>query len=138
MFVVMFFAIRYVARVVLIPKYILYPIIVMMCIIGAYAINYGVMFDVWTLLLFGIFGVIAPKIGVEIVPFIIGFILGKSAEVYLVKSIEAYGNLSIFFTKSPIATILWVIIFASIAFSIRSFLKKETSNKRSLIKKVVY
>ncbi len=125
MFAIMFFAIRYVAKVVLIPKYILYPIIVMMCVIGAYAINYGVMFDVWTLLLFGLFGVLAPKIGLEVVPFIIGFILGKSAEVYFVKSLESYGELSIFFTKSPIAAVLWVIIFASVAFSIRSVFKSK-------------
>ncbi len=130
MFAIMFFAIRYVAKVVLIPKYILYPIIVMMCVIGAYAINYGVMFDVWTLLLFGLFGVLAPKIGLEVVPFIIGFILGKSAEVYFVKSLESYGEMSIFFTKSPIAAVLWVIIFASVAFSIRSAFKtKKNVNK---------
>ncbi|WP_268745566.1 tripartite tricarboxylate transporter permease [Vibrio sp. ER1A] len=125
MFLVMFFAIRYVARVVMIPKYILYPIIVMMCVIGAFAINYGIMFDVWTLVLFGIFGVVAPKLGLEVVPFIIGFILGKSAEVYFVKSIEAYGDLSIFFTKSPIAGVLWVIILASIVFSVRSAIKSK-------------
>ena len=51
-------------------------------------------------------------------PLIIGFILGKSAEVYFVKSIESYGNLSIFFTKSPIAMFLWVLIAVSLAFAI--------------------
>lgn len=125
MFMIMFFAIKYVAKVVLIPKYILYPIIVMMCVIGAYAINYGIIFDVWTLLLFGIFGVVAPKLGLEVVPLIIGFILGKSAEVYFVKSIESYGDLAIFFTKSPIAIVLWLIIAGSIIFSIRSAFKSK-------------
>ncbi|WP_165313713.1 tripartite tricarboxylate transporter permease [Vibrio ziniensis] len=131
MFAIMFFAIRYVAKVVLIPKYILYPIIVMMCVIGAYAINYGVMFDVWTLVLFGIFGVLASKIGLEVVPFIIGFILGKSAEVYFVKSIESYGDLSIFVTKSPIAMFLWVIILASVGYTIRSAFKSSKNKKVS-------
>lgn len=127
MFAVMYFAIRHVAKVVMIPKYILYPIIVMMCVIGAYAINYGVMFDVWTLVLFGVFGVLAPKLGLEVVPFIIGFILGKSAEVYFVKSIESYGNLTVFFTKSPIAMLLWVIILASVVYAIRSVFKSKKS-----------
>jgi len=128
MFLVMYFAIRHVAKVVLIPKYILYPIIVMMCVVGAYSINYGIIFDVWTLLIFGLFGVIAPKLGIEIVPLIIGFILGKSAEVYFVKSLESYGSLSIFFTKSPIAVVLWIIILLSILFSIRSALKSRRKN----------
>ena len=53
MFLLMFFAIKYFAKVVFVPKFILYPIIIVMCTVGAYAINYGVMFDVWTLLIFG-------------------------------------------------------------------------------------
>ncbi|OHZ01814.1 tripartite tricarboxylate transporter permease [Salinicola sp. MIT1003] len=118
MFGIMYFAIRHIAKVIEVPKYILYPLIIMMCVVGAYAINYGIMFDVWTLLIFGIFGWVAHKIGLETVPLIIGFILGKSAEVYFVKSIESYGNLSIFFTKSPIAMFLWVLIAISLAFAI--------------------
>ncbi|WP_110654847.1 tripartite tricarboxylate transporter permease [Salinicola halimionae] len=118
MFGIMYFAIRHIAKVIEVPKYILYPLIIMMCVVGAYAINYGIMFDVWTLLLFGVFGWVAHKVGLETVPLIIGFILGKSAEVYFVKSIESYGNLSIFFTKSPIAMFLWVLIAVSLAFAI--------------------
>lgn len=118
MFGLMYFAIRHIAKVVMVPKYILYPIIIIMCVVGAYAINYGIMFDVWTLLIFGIFGWAATKIGVEAAPFIIGFILGGQAEVYFVKSIESYGTLSIFFTKSPIAIVLWGLIIASMVFSI--------------------
>ncbi|MCM5704221.1 tripartite tricarboxylate transporter permease [Larsenimonas salina] len=117
MFFLMFYAIKHIAKVVLVPKYILFPIIVMMCVIGAYAINYGIMFDVWTLLIFGIIGYIIQKIGLEVAPLIIGFILGGSAEVYFVKSLESFGTYSIFFTKSPIAVVLWGLIAASIALS---------------------
>lgn len=118
MFTVMFFAIKHIAKVVMVPKYILYPIIMMMCVVGAYAINYGVMFDVWTLLLFGVGGYLASKIGIEVAPLVIGFILGGQAEVYFVKSLESFGSLSIFFTKSPIAIVLWVLIAISVGFSI--------------------
>lgn len=115
MFMMMFYAIRYVALIVTIPKHILFPIILMMCVIGAYTINYGIMFDVWTLLIFGLFGWLAMKIRLEIAPFIIGFILGPSAEIYFVKSLESFGDLSIFFTKSWIAVLLWILILGSIA-----------------------
>lgn len=115
MFMMMFYAIRYVALIVTIPKHILFPIILMMCVIGAYTINYGIMFDVWTLLIFGLFGWLALKIRLEIAPFIIGFILGPSAEIYFVKSLESFGDLSIFFTKSWIALLLWILILGSIA-----------------------
>lgn len=118
MFGAMFYAIKYIAKVVEVPKHLLYPLIIMMCVVGAYAINYGIMFDVWVLLVFGIFGYIASKVGIEIVPLIIGFILGSSAEVYFVKSLESFGNLSIFFTKGPIAICLWILIIISLALPI--------------------
>ncbi|MBN9669625.1 tripartite tricarboxylate transporter permease [Roseibium aggregatum] len=118
MFAMMYVAIRYFALVVTIPKHILFPVILMMCVIGAYTINYGIMFDVWTLLIFGLFGWLATKLRLEVAPFIIGFILGPSAEVYFVKSLESFGDVTIFFTKSWIAVVLWVLIAASIAGSI--------------------
>lgn len=129
MFFVMFFAIKHIVKVVLVPKHILYPIIVMMCVVGAYTINHGVMFDVWTLLLAGVFGWAARKVGIEIAPLIIGFILGKSAEVYFVKSLESFDDPLIFFTKSPIAVGLWVLIFASLVFSIYSSAKGRSRVK---------
>ncbi|SBT17686.1 Tripartite tricarboxylate transporter TctA family protein [Marinomonas gallaica] len=130
MFVVMFYAIRHIAKVVLIPKFILYPIIVMMCTVGAYAINYGIMFDVWTLLIFGVAGWIFTKIGIEIAPLVIGFILGGSAEVYFVKSLESYGEYSILFTKSPIAMVLWGLIILSIVVSVMIHKKSKQHAKK--------
>ena len=118
MFVMMYGAIRHVARIVTVPKPILFPIILMMCVIGAYTINYGIMFDVWTLLIFGLFGWLALKLRLEIAPFIIGFILGPSAEIYFVKSLESFGDLTIFFTKSWIAMVLWLLIAGSVAGSV--------------------
>jgi putative tricarboxylic transport membrane protein len=125
MFVIMYFAIRHIAKVIMVPKYLLYPGIMMMCVVGAYAINSGIMFDVWTLFLFGLFGFVGVKLGLEIAPFIIGFILGPSAEVYFVKSLESFGSLSIFFTKSPIAMFLWVLIAMSIGYSVMTARKAK-------------
>ena len=117
-FFLMYYAIRWFSLAVAIPKAILYPVILMMCVIGAYTINYGIMFDVWTLFFFGVLGWIGIKMGLEIAPFIIGFILGPSAEIYFVKSLESFGDLSIFFTKSWIAVVMWVLILGSIVVSI--------------------
>lgn len=118
MFIIMFFAIRHIVKIVAVPKHLLFPIILMMCAVGAYTINYGIMFDVWTLLLFGLIGYLFHKIRLEVAPFIIGFILGPSAEIYFMKTLESYGNFTIFFTKSWIAIILWGLILGSILFSI--------------------
>jgi len=117
MFFVMFYAIRYIVKIIQVPKYLLYPLIVVMCAVGSYTANGGIMVDVWTFLLFGVAGFFGQKMGLEVTPLIIGFILGKDAEIYFVKSIEAYGSFSIFFTKSPIAVFLWVLIAVSLVYS---------------------
>lgn len=129
MFFLMFYAIKHIAKVVMVPKHILFPIIVMMCVVGAYAINYGIMFDVWTLLIFGVLGYLIQKVGLEVAPLIIGFILGSQAEVYFVKSLESAGTFTIFFTKSPIAVVLWLLILASIVFSILMTLKNRAKER---------
>lgn len=118
MFVMMYVAIRHMALVVTVPKHILFPVILMMCVVGAYTINYGIIFDVWTLLIFGIFGWLMVKLRLEVAPFIIGFILGPSSEVYFVKSLESFGDLTVFFTKSWIAVVLWILIIGSLVGSL--------------------
>ncbi|WP_105567209.1 tripartite tricarboxylate transporter permease [Microbacterium halophytorum] len=121
MFVMMFIAIRYFAKIIEIPKYILFPIILVMCVLGAYAINNGVMFDVWTALIFGVIGFIFMKIGVNITIFLIGFILGRDLEKNFIDSMQASGgDLTVFFTRSPIDWVLWALIVGSLVFGIIS------------------
>lgn len=130
MFLLMFLSIKYMAKIVFVPKQIIYPIIIVMCVVGAYAINNGVLFDVWTLVLFGLAGYVFAKIGIQVAPFLIGFILGKDLEKYFIDSLKGSGgDLTIFFTKGPIAMVLWVLIFASIAFSLYQSWKSKKTGK---------
>jgi putative tricarboxylic transport membrane protein len=127
MFILMFFSIKYFAKIVFIPKYIIFPIIVLMCVVGSYAINSGIMFDVWTLLIFGVLGYIFPKIGVQIPAFLIGFILGMEAEKYFVDSLKGSGgDLTVFFTQGPIAIVLWILILGSLVYA---FIDSQKSKK---------
>ncbi len=118
MFAIMFFAIKYIVRVIYVPKYILYPVIVVMCVVGSYAINYGRMIDVWTYLIFGLFAWLVVKVKLQIPSLLIGFILGNQLEIYFVKSLESFGTFTIFFTKSFIAWVLWGLIIISVIWSI--------------------
>lgn len=61
MYLVMFFPVKLLAKIVLIPQERLYPVVLMMCTVGAYATLNGRMFDVWCLLLFGIVGLLIKK-----------------------------------------------------------------------------
>ena len=117
MLVLEFYGLRIFIKLLAVPKHILLPIILVLCVVGAFGLSSRV-FDVWTILLFGLIGYGFVKGGMPAAPFIIGFILGPSAEIYFVKSLESFGDLTIFFTKSPIAAFLWLLIVGSVALSI--------------------
>ncbi|GAA3282600.1 tripartite tricarboxylate transporter permease [Nesterenkonia halobia] len=130
MLVLMFTSIRYFARIIEIPKYVLYPIILVMCVLGSYAINNGVMFDVWTAVIFGVLGFVFMKIGIQITTFLIGFILGGSLESNFLDSMQAHdGDLLIFFTRSPIDWVIWALIIGSVIFGILSNRRKKKADE---------
>lgn len=73
-------------RVVQVPTSILIPNILVLCVIGAYALN-NVMDNVHALLLFGVLGYLLVKFGFPLAPLILGVILGDQIEVNLVRSL---------------------------------------------------
>ncbi|MBF7096632.1 tripartite tricarboxylate transporter permease [Alkalibacter mobilis] len=118
MFFAMFFPIKLISKLITVPNCRLYPIIILMCVVGAYAINSGVMFDVWTLLLFGLVGYLFGKIKLPIPPYLIGFILGGDLEKYFIDSLKgAGGSLGVFFSR-PIGNVIWVLIAISIIYAL--------------------
>jgi putative tricarboxylic transport membrane protein len=121
MFITMFFPIKYIAKIIYVPRQRLYPIILLMCIVGAYRASNGVMFDVWSLIVFGLLGYFCAKFKLPSTPFLIGFILGGDLEKYFVDALKGNdGALSIFFTRGPICWVLWLLIIASIVYSVRA------------------
>ena len=131
MFAVMFFPIKQIAKIVYIPKQRMYPVIILMCVVGAYAANYGVMFDVWSLIVFAILGYLLTKLKLPATPFLIGFILGGDLEHYFVDAIKGSGgDLTVFFTRGPICWALWLLILASVVFAI----VQERKEKKSILK----
>ena len=118
MFVCMFYPIKWISKIIYIPRQRLYPVIIMICIVGAYATKNGRIFDVWTLLAFGVIGYIFGKIKIPASCLLIGFILGKDLENYFIQSITAAGgSLSVFFSR-PIGWVIWILIVASIAYAV--------------------
>ncbi|HEX2964182.1 MAG TPA: tripartite tricarboxylate transporter permease [Syntrophorhabdaceae bacterium] len=91
-------------RVLKIPQKILFPLILLFCLIGAYSIN-GMIFDVYVMLFFGVIGYLSRKFGYEIAPLVLAFVLGGRLEQSLRQSLlMSEGSFSIFFT-SPLSAI---------------------------------
>jgi len=118
MYLVMFFPIKWISNVIYIPRQRLYPVIIMMCVVGAYSTMNGRMFDVWCLILFGAVGYLFKKFKFPSTCFLIGFILGRDLENYFIQAISSRnGSLSVFFTR-PIGLVIWLLIAISIGYAI--------------------
>ena len=105
---------------------VLAPVVLVLCVIGAYALN-NTMQGVFVLLLFGVIGYALVKAGFPLAPLILGLILGDQIEVNLVRSIMTDGNLWLFVTR-PISAGLLLASAASVAFALwqRSHHRKKT------------
>jgi len=95
---------RWMLRVTTVPKAALFPIVLVLCVVGAYALN-NTMSNVYVLLVFGLFGYLMVKYGYPLAPFILGVILGDQIEINLVRSIMTDSNLWLFLTR-PISGVL--------------------------------
>jgi putative tricarboxylic transport membrane protein len=115
MIAIMFIGVRWFLRIVTVPKSILFPIILVLCVVGAYALN-NTMANVYVLLLCGVLGYAMVKGGLPLAPLILGVILGDQIEINLVRSIMTDSNPWLFLTR-PISGGLIAASVASMAFA---------------------
>jgi putative tricarboxylic transport membrane protein len=107
---------RWALRVVTVPKSLLYPIVLVLCVVGAYALN-NTMANVYVLLAFGVLGYGMVKAGIPLAPFILGVILGDQVEINLIRAIMSDADPWLFVTR-PISGVLLALAVASVAFAL--------------------
>jgi putative tricarboxylic transport membrane protein len=87
------------ARVLKVPYYLLYPLILLFCLIGSYSFENRVA-DVFTMLIFGVIGFLMKKFQYAGAPLILALVLGQRLETSLRRSlIMSQGDFSIFITR---------------------------------------
>ena len=97
-------------KVLKIPYRIIFPMIVLFCIIGVYAINISTM-DLYLMLGFGVMGYLMRKFGFDPAPLCLAFILGPLLEVAMRQSLLlSQGNFAVFFTRPISATCLGIAL----------------------------
>ncbi|MEW6263259.1 MAG: tripartite tricarboxylate transporter permease [Thermodesulfobacteriota bacterium] len=105
--------IRVFAKMVELPKGLLIPIIVLLSVVGTYAINNSVV-EVYWMLGFGIFGYILKKYGFQVGPIILGVILGPLMDVsYRRAVITVRNNFDLFLwdlVSHPITLVLMLSV----------------------------
>ncbi|HET9041719.1 MAG TPA: tripartite tricarboxylate transporter permease [Burkholderiales bacterium] len=104
---------RWMINIVTVPKAALFPVVLVLCVIGAYALN-NTMANVYVLAAFGLLGYAMVKFGFPLAPFILGVILGDEIERNLIRAIMSDPNPWLFVTR-PISGTLLALSVASIA-----------------------
>ncbi|MDZ4164490.1 MAG: tripartite tricarboxylate transporter permease [Smithellaceae bacterium] len=95
-----------------VPNKVLAPIIIILCVIGSFAINNSI-FDVILMFGFGILGYFMDKIKMPTAPMIVGLILGKMLNVSLHQSLLiSFGSWTIFLSNPISATLLAIALIS--------------------------
>jgi len=110
-------------QVLKIPYRILFPLIILFCIVGAYSLNNST-FDVVVMMIFGVFGYLFRKFEFEGAPLMLAFVLGPMFETNLRQSLLfSKGSFLIFFNR-PISAVFISIAILLLITSVLPYFKK--------------
>jgi len=119
LFVIGKVSIRAISRISEIPNRVLYPVVLVFCLFGSFAINNSI-FDVIVMLLMGCVGYIMMVFRFPAPPFLIAFILGPLLEDNFRQAmILSDGGLGILF-RSPICWVFWTLTLLSFYLLVKS------------------
>ena len=111
-------------RLLLIPSGILYPLIIAISVIGAYAIN-GSMTDLYLILLFGVAGYVFDKVDIPVAPLVLSLVLGGMMEQSFRQAMTISGaNPKIFFGSAITITLVLMSVISILLPFILPMLKK--------------
>ena len=116
------------AKVALIPYKSLYPLILIISLLGIYSVN-GSIWDINIMILFGIVGFVMKKIEMPAAAMVLAFILGERVEFAFMQSLAASKNGMWIFIQRPISGTLIVFCLLILIFGIYSAVK----NKRDML-----
>jgi putative tricarboxylic transport membrane protein len=91
-------------QVLRVPYRILFPLIILFCLIGAYSINYNVT-DVLIMIGFGVVGYLMRKFEYEGAPLVLAYVLGPMLEMALRQSLTMSNGSFLIFVTRPISAV---------------------------------
>ena len=107
-----------------IPYSLLYPVIVLFCIVGVYEVNRSVV-DVWIMLVMGVLGYLLKKLDFEPAPIVLGAVLAPMLELSLRQSLSMSDGRYTIFVERPIAATLLAAALVLVVLSLRPLLARR-------------
>jgi TctA family transporter len=111
-------------RLVRIPYDLLYPAILVFCVIGVYSLSNSV-FDIYVMLAFGLFGYVMAKFGCEPAPLILGMLLGPMLEEYAQRALLLSRGDLMTFVERPISGSFLLLSVAILVTSALPLIRKK-------------
>jgi len=114
-----------------IPYPLLYPAILVFCVLGVYAVN-GSVVDVWIMTLMGVLGYVLRKFDFETAPIVLGLVLAPMLEMSFRQSLAmSSGNYAIFVNR-PIAAVMLLVGLGLLLLGMKPLLTRGMNWRRRL------
>ena len=111
-------------QVLKVPYRILFPLILLFCLVGAYSVNSSE-FDLILMTFFGALGYLMRKFGYEGAPLVLAFILGPLLETNLRQSLLISGGSFSIFVTHPISCVALVVALLLLLSNVFPYFKKR-------------
>jgi putative tricarboxylic transport membrane protein len=100
-------------QVLRVPTTLIVPMIFVLCVVGTYALS-SRLFDVWTMLLFGLLGYVLRKYSFPVAPLVLGIVLGDLMEKSLRRGLVLSDGDLLPFVMRPISAVLFGAIVLTV------------------------
>lgn len=117
-------------QVLRVPTTIIVPMLFVLCVVGTYALS-SRLFDVWTMLLFGVLGYVLRQYQFPVAPMVLGIVLGDLMEKSLRRGLVLSDGDLLPFISRPISAVLFGAIALTVILRIpkvRQCFKRDTSS----------
>jgi putative tricarboxylic transport membrane protein len=123
---------RFYAHITRIPYEILAPIVLTFCIAGSYSTNNRV-YDIYIILIFGIVSYFLRRMDFQLVPILLGIVLGPLAEKNFRRAmVISEGSFKIFFTRPISCAFLLIAVGSVLVFAWRNY-KSAKQAKQNIV-----
>jgi putative tricarboxylic transport membrane protein len=112
------------ARLMLVPRAFLFPLVIVFCVVGAYAPDSQIS-DVWIMLIFGIVGLALEYARFPLAPFVVGFVLGPLAEAKLRTALMTSAGSMLPLVQRPIALGLTLVAVTTCLWPLLRLLRRR-------------
>jgi putative tricarboxylic transport membrane protein len=111
-------------KILKVPYPILFPLILLFCLIGAYSLNNSLI-EVLIMVVFGVIGYLFKKFEYEAAPLVLALVLGPMLEAALRRSLLLSAGDPLIFLTRPISAVLMLISLFLLVYPLVPWLKEK-------------